>query len=136
RRRSVLPTNTTSRVADRSASRPSSARSPPDCGDGSGSITRPRVEAGGRTSSRRPTADWRAGSSPSRNRAAGGGPPGTGPPRRSQVSLVDDPAYADARVLAVRSALPDVSELLAVTYDLADLAEPPDLARLVFGVRS
>jgi HK97 family phage prohead protease len=56
--------------------------------------------------------------------------------RLFHVSLVDEPAYSDARVLAVRSALPDVSALLAVSYDVADLADPPDLARLVFGVRS
>lgn len=53
--------------------------------------------------------------------------------RLFHVSLVDEPAYSDARVLAVRSALPDVSELLAVSYDLAAFPDPPDLARLVFG---
>lgn len=55
--------------------------------------------------------------------------------RLFHVSLVDEPAYEDARVLAVRSATPDVEALLAVSYDLGDFPEPPDLARLVFGSR-
>lgn len=55
--------------------------------------------------------------------------------RLFHVSLVDEPAYEDARILAVRAALPDVSELLAVTYDPADFPNPPDLTRLVFGSR-
>lgn len=53
--------------------------------------------------------------------------------RLFHVSLVDEPAYDDARVLAVRSAVPDVAELLAVSYDLAEFPDPPDLTRLVFG---
>lgn len=56
--------------------------------------------------------------------------------RLFHVSLVDEPAYDDAKILAVRSALPDVSALLAVTYDLADYPDPPDLARVVWGGRS
>lgn len=52
--------------------------------------------------------------------------------RLYHVSLVDEPAYEDARVLSVRTALPDVSELLAVTYDVDALPVVPDLARLVF----
>jgi HK97 family phage prohead protease len=55
--------------------------------------------------------------------------------RLFHVSLVDEPAYDDARVLAVRSATPDVSELLAVTYDLDEFPDPPDLSRLVWGNR-
>ena len=53
--------------------------------------------------------------------------------RLVHVSLVDEPAYSEARVLAVRSATPDVSDLLAVTYDLDDFPAAPDLTRLVFG---
>jgi hypothetical protein len=53
--------------------------------------------------------------------------------RLFHVSLVDEPAYDDARILAVRWAVPNVEELLAVEYDLAAMAEPVDLARLVFG---
>jgi len=56
--------------------------------------------------------------------------------RLFHVSLVDEPAYEDARVLAVRAAVPDVSDLLAVEYDLAEFPDPPDLSRLVFGGRS
>ena len=54
--------------------------------------------------------------------------------RLFHVSLVDEPAYDDARVLAVRAAsLPArIEELLAVTYD-DELPEVPDLSRLVFG---
>ena len=52
--------------------------------------------------------------------------------RLFHVSLVDEPAYADARVLAVRAALPNVDELLAITYDLDDFPDPPDLATLVW----
>jgi len=53
--------------------------------------------------------------------------------RLFHVSLVDEPAYEDARVLAVRAAqLPDISALLAVQYDPADFPDPPDLASLVF----
>ena len=55
--------------------------------------------------------------------------------RLFHVSLVDEPAYEDARVLAVRSARPDVEALLAVSYDLGDYPDPPDLSRLVFGSR-
>ena len=55
--------------------------------------------------------------------------------RLYHVSLVDEPAYDDARVLAVRAARPDVSALLAVSYDLGDFPDPPDLSRLVFGSR-
>lgn len=53
--------------------------------------------------------------------------------RLFHVSLVDEPAYAEARVLAVRSARPDVAELLAVRYSLDDFPAAPDLATLVFG---
>jgi HK97 family phage prohead protease len=55
--------------------------------------------------------------------------------RLFHVSLVDEPAYDDARVLAVRSSkMPDeLSELLAVSYDPDSFAEPVDLAALVFG---
>lgn len=53
--------------------------------------------------------------------------------RLFHVSLVDEPAYADARVLAVRAALPDVEGLLAVTYDVDTLPELVDLSRLVWG---
>jgi HK97 family phage prohead protease len=49
------------------------------------------------------------------------------------VALVDEPAYAEAQVIAVRSALPDVAALLAVRYDLADFPDPPDMATVVFG---
>lgn len=52
--------------------------------------------------------------------------------RLFHVSLVDEPAYEDARVLAVRAALPNVDALLAVQYDLADFPDPPDLASLVW----
>jgi len=55
--------------------------------------------------------------------------------RLFHVSLVDEPAYEDARILAVRSAIPDVSALLAVSYELGDFPDPPDLSRLVFGSR-
>lgn len=48
------------------------------------------------------------------------------------VSLVDEPAYAEAKVLAVRSARPDVEALLAVSYNLEDFPEPVDFATLVF----
>lgn len=51
------------------------------------------------------------------------------------VSLVDEPAYEEARVLAVRSALPDVGDLLTRTYDLDTMPEPVDLSRLVWGSR-
>jgi HK97 family phage prohead protease len=53
--------------------------------------------------------------------------------RLFHVSLVDEPAYDDARVLAVRSAFPDVDKLLAITYDLDDLPDAPNLVSLVFG---
>lgn len=57
--------------------------------------------------------------------------------RLFHVSLVDEPAYDDARVLAVRAAVPDdVLELLSVEYDLADMPEPTDLAHVVWGPRS
>lgn len=46
------------------------------------------------------------------------------------VSLVDVPAYEDARILAVRSALPDVAALLAKTYRLEDYPDPPDVAKV------
>lgn len=55
--------------------------------------------------------------------------------RLFHVSLVDEPAYDDAQVLAVRSALPDVSELLAVSYDADEMPEVVDLSRLVWGSR-
>jgi HK97 family phage prohead protease len=55
--------------------------------------------------------------------------------RLFHVSLVDEPAYEDARVLAVRSARPDVEALLAVSYDVGDFPDPPDLTSLVFGSR-
>lgn len=47
------------------------------------------------------------------------------------VALVDEPAYAEAKVLAVRAArppLPDVSDLLARTYDLGLLPDRPDVS--------
>lgn len=57
--------------------------------------------------------------------------------RLFHVSLVDEPAYSDARVLAVRSALSeDVEALLAITYRPEEFPETPDLSRLVFGHRS
>lgn len=56
--------------------------------------------------------------------------------RLFHVSLVDEPAYSDARILAVRSALPDVDALLSVDYRLEDFPADVDLARLVFGARS
>ncbi len=56
--------------------------------------------------------------------------------RLFHVSLVDEPAYEDARVLAVRNAgVRDVSDLLAVEYDVDSFPNPPDLSRLVFGSR-
>lgn len=48
------------------------------------------------------------------------------------VALEDEPAYEEAKVLAVRAALPDVSGLLAVTYDVADYPDPPDLTTVVW----
>lgn len=56
--------------------------------------------------------------------------------RLFHVSLVDEPAYEDARVLAVRAAIPDVAELLAVSYALDEFPAEVDLAGLVFGSRS
>jgi HK97 family phage prohead protease len=53
--------------------------------------------------------------------------------RLFHVSLVDEPAYDEAKVLAVRHALPDVSELLAVDYRIEDMPEEVDLSRLVWG---
>jgi HK97 family phage prohead protease len=53
--------------------------------------------------------------------------------RLFHVSLVDEPAYADARILAVRAALPDVEGLLSVTYDVDALPDLVDLSRLVWG---
>lgn len=47
------------------------------------------------------------------------------------VALVDEPAYEEAKVLAVRAALPDISGLLAVTYDVSDYPDPPDLTTVV-----
>lgn len=50
------------------------------------------------------------------------------------VALVDEPAYEEARVLAVRHdtrPLPDVSELLATDYDLDGLPDRPDLTSLL-----
>jgi hypothetical protein len=55
--------------------------------------------------------------------------------RLFHVSLVDEPAYEDARILAVRHALPDVSALLAVEYDLGSFPDPVDVSRVVFGSR-
>lgn len=51
------------------------------------------------------------------------------------VSLVDEPAYESAKIVAVRSAVPDVSQLLAISYDVEDFPNPPDLSMLVFGSR-
>lgn len=56
--------------------------------------------------------------------------------RLFHVSLVDEPAYDNARVLAVRAAIPDVAELLAVTYALDEFPADVDLAGLVFGRRA
>jgi HK97 family phage prohead protease len=56
--------------------------------------------------------------------------------RLFHVSLVDEPAYETARVLAVRAAAPpDVEALLAIEYDVDSFPNPPDLSRLVFGTR-
>ncbi len=52
--------------------------------------------------------------------------------RLFHVSLVDEPAYEEAKILSVRSAMPDITELLAVRYDIADMPVAPDLARLVY----
>jgi HK97 family phage prohead protease len=54
--------------------------------------------------------------------------------RLFHVSLVDEPAYDDAKVLAVRSAASeDVRALLSVSYDPGDYPDPPDLTGLVWG---
>jgi HK97 family phage prohead protease len=54
--------------------------------------------------------------------------------RLFHVSLVDEPAYDDAKVLAVRSAASeDLAALLSVSYDPKDYPDPPDLSRLVWG---
>lgn len=53
--------------------------------------------------------------------------------RLFHVSLVDEPAYDDAKVLAVRAAYPDVTELLAIEYRPEDMPEEVDLSRLVWG---
>jgi len=54
--------------------------------------------------------------------------------RLFHVSLVDEPAYDDAKVLAVRSAVSDdVAALLSVSYKPEDYPDPPDLSRLVWG---
>jgi len=56
--------------------------------------------------------------------------------RLFHVSLVDEPAYDDARILAVRSAVPDeVVALLAVEYRPEDFPDEVDLSRLVWGGR-
>lgn len=50
------------------------------------------------------------------------------------VALVDEPAYEEARVLAVRQSrrpLPDVSELVAKSYDVAALPDRPDLTSVL-----
>jgi phage head maturation protease len=54
--------------------------------------------------------------------------------RLFHVSLVDEPAYDDARVLAVRNApSDDVQALLSVSYSPEDFPDPPDLTGLVWG---
>jgi HK97 family phage prohead protease len=53
--------------------------------------------------------------------------------RLFHVSLVDEPAYDDAKVLAVRAAVPDVDDLLAIEYRIEDMPDEVDLARLVWG---
>jgi len=52
--------------------------------------------------------------------------------RLFHVSLVDEPAYDDAKILAVRAAVPDVADLLAIEYRIEDMPEEVDLARLVW----
>jgi HK97 family phage prohead protease len=54
--------------------------------------------------------------------------------RLFHVSLVDEPAYDDARILAVRAAVPDdVVALLAIEYRAEDFPPEVDLSRLVWG---
>jgi phage head maturation protease len=54
--------------------------------------------------------------------------------RLFHVSLVDEPAYDDAKVLAVRGAVSDdVQALLDVSYKPEDFPDPPDLTGLVWG---
>jgi HK97 family phage prohead protease len=53
--------------------------------------------------------------------------------RLFHVSLVDEPAYDSAQILAVRAAAsPEVDALLAVEYDLSEFPEAVDLAALVW----
>lgn len=56
--------------------------------------------------------------------------------RLFHVSLVDEPAYEEARVLAVREAQvedPELTALIAKSWDVESFPEPVDLAGLVFG---
>ncbi len=56
--------------------------------------------------------------------------------RLFHVSLVDEPAYADARVLAVRQeapAAPPFADYLTPPITAADFPDVPDLAALVWG---
>ena len=48
--------------------------------------------------------------------------------RLHHVSLVDDPAYEQAKIVAVRSAHPEIAELLAVQYSLGDFPDMIDFA--------